>query len=155
MYSNSKKLLYVLVLLVFSISFTSCSDDDDPVAPQEEHFEAIGTVIYDGTGAEILRILRGVTTDTLIAQVGVTSDHFDVKFINDEEQVVDPPNDEESTMGVDVTDTNLLDIHQDEPGAFEFHLEGKAEGMTTIEIRILHAGHSDYRSGAIPVKIVN
>ena len=144
---------FVLAILSLFI-FSSCGDDD-PVTPQEDHFEAVGTVIYDATGAEILRILRGVTSDTLTAQVGVLSDHYNVKFINDEENVVNPPSDEETEMGVDVTNPALLETEQDEPGAFEFHLKGLATGITTIEIKILHAGHSDYRSGLIPVKIIN
>ncbi len=155
MLTKIKQTIYVMVVILFSAAIISCSEDDDPVTPQEEHFEAIGTVVYDATGAEVLRILRGVTTDTLSAQVDILSDHFDVKFINEDESVVDPPTDEESTMGIDITDTSLLEIEQDQPGAFEFHLKGKATGITTIEIKILHAGHSDYRSGLIPVKIVN
>ena len=149
-----KKPVFYLVVLSLLITFTSCSDDD-PVSDQEEHFEAIGTVIYDATGAEVARILRGVTTDTLSAKVGILSDHYRIKFINDNEDIVDPPANEESSMEVDITDTALLETETDEPGAFEFHLRGKAAGLTSIEIKILHNGHSDYRSGLIPVKIEN
>lgn len=155
MFTFIKNSLFFFIIISLTISVISCSDDEDPVAPQEEHFEAIGTVVYDATGAEVLRVLRGTTTDTLLAKVGVLSDHFDVKFIDEDEDVVDAPDDEESSMGIDVSDTNLLEIEQDEPGAFEFHLMGKALGVTSIEIKILHAGHADYRSGLIPVKIVN
>lgn len=155
MHTFIKNGLFYFIIILLAVSVISCSDDEDPVAPQEEHFEAIGTVIYDATGAEVLRVLRGTTTDTLLAKVGVLSDHFDVKFIDEDEDVVDAPDDEESSMGIDVSDTNLLEIEQDEPGAFEFHLMGKAIGVTSIEIKILHAGHADYRSGLIPVKIVN
>lgn len=154
MFTILKKPVLVLFISLTVIVFTSCGDDD-PVTPQEEHFEAIGTVIYDATGAEVLRILRGVTSDTLFAKIDILSDHYDVKFINEDEIVVNPPVDDETTMGLDIIDTNLLAFAQDEPGAFEFHLEGKAAGITTIEIKILHNGHSDYRSGLIPVKISN
>lgn len=154
MFTIIKKPVFVLFISLFVFAFTSCGDDD-PVTPQEEHFEAIGTVIYDATGAEVLRILRGVTSDTLFAKVGILSDHYNVKFLDEDEVVVNPPADDETTMGLDITDTNLLAFEQDEPGAFEFHLEGKAAGITTIEIKILHSGHSDYRSGLIPVKVEN
>lgn len=149
-----KKRASYLVVLFLLIILTSCNDDD-PVSHQEEHFEAIGTVIYDATGAEIARILRGVTADTLSAQVGILSDHYTVKFINDDEVIVDPPDDEETSMEVDITDSDLLETETDEPGGFEFHLKGIAIGLTSIEIKILHNGHSDYRSGLLPVKIEN
>lgn len=154
MFTILKKPVLVLFISLSVILFTSCGDDD-PVTPQEEHFEAIGTVIYDATGAEVLRILRGVTSDTLFAEINILSDHYNVKFLDEDEKVVNPPVDDETTMGLDITDTNLLAFEQDEPGAFEFHLQGKAAGTTTIEIKILHNGHSDYRSGLIPVKIDN
>lgn len=154
MFSILKKPVLPFILLLSIMFFVSCNDDD-PVTPQEEHFEAIGTVIYNATGAEIARILRGVTTDTLSAQVGVLSDHYRVKFINDDEEIVDPPENDEMSMEVVITDTNLLETETDEPGGFEFHLRGKAPGITSIEIKIFHSGHSDYRSGLIPVKIEN
>lgn len=149
-----KKNIFLLSFTTIIITFIGCSSDD-PVAPQEEHFEAIGTVIYNSTGAEVVRILRGVTSDTLFAQVGVLSDHYNVKFIDEDEHVVNPPNDEDLSMGIDVANANLLEIEQDVQGEFKFHLLGIAEGITSIEIKILHAGHADYRSGNIPIRIAN
>ena len=155
MFSIIKKPVFYLSISFLLLIFTSCSDDD-PVSEQENHFEAIGTVIYDATGAEIVRILRGVTSDTLTAQVGVLSDHYRVKFINDDETIVDAPEDEpDNSMEVTITDTDLLETETDVPGGYEFHLRGKAAGETSIEIKILHSGHSDYRSGLIPVIIEN
>lgn len=155
MFSTFRKTIIFISISIVVLFLTSCNSHD-PVAPQEDHFEAIGTVIYDATGAEIVRILRGITSDTLTAQVGVLSDHYNVKFINDDEEVVDPPTDDpEQSMEVSITETNLLETETDMPGAFEFHLRGKATGNTTIEIKLLHNGHSDYRSGLIPVKIVD
>ena len=155
MHTFIKNSLFFFIIISLAVSVISCSDDNDDINDPKEHFEAIGTAVYDATGAEVLRILRGTATDTLVTKVGVLSDHFDVKFINDDENIVNAPNDDETTMGIDVSDTNLLEIEQDEPGAFEFHLMGKAIGETSIEIKILHAGHADYRSGLIPVRIVN
>ena len=57
---NTKILIYSFIMIILSIG---CKDD--PVTPQEEHFEAIGTAIYDASGALVVSILRGVTNDTL------------------------------------------------------------------------------------------
>ena len=81
-----KKFILMKLLLLLSIAFTfnSC-DEDDPVSPQEEHLEAIGTAIYDATGALTLSIIRGETNDTLYIEEGILSDHFEVKFYDEDE----------------------------------------------------------------------
>ena len=42
-----RSLSLVFTFLFFAALFISCSDDN-PVTPQEEHFEAVGMIIYDG-----------------------------------------------------------------------------------------------------------
>lgn len=148
---RSHTILSILTFTVLAFSFTSCSEDD-PVAPQDDHFEAIG-VVLSNSGIKVLSILRGVTTDTLHATVGVLSDHFDIQFYDEDEKIVDPPHDEHHTLGWEITDTSILEVVQDagHEGEFEFHLRGKKAGSTQIEFFILHEGHADFKSGKIPV----
>ncbi|PLX31531.1 MAG: hypothetical protein C0600_05530 [Ignavibacteria bacterium] len=144
---------FFMVLLVAVVLVTGC-DEDDPVAPQEEHFEAIG-VVLSTSGIQLVSILRGVTDDTLHAEVGTTGDHITVSFFNEDEQVVSAPEDTEKTLGWEIANPELLEVHQDEghDGEFEFHFRGLKSGETTIELFIMHAGHSDFRSGPIPVVV--
>ncbi len=78
---------YLIILLVSIIIIIGC--EDDPVSNQADHFKAIGTVVYDATGALSVSILRGVTTDTLYIDEGVLSDHFEVKFYDDSENIIE------------------------------------------------------------------
>jgi len=139
----------ILVILLFG----ACSEDD-PVTPQEEHFEAIGVVLTT-SGIQMVSILRGETSDTLYAVVDEISDHLEVKFYNEDEQVVDAPDDGEKTLSWEIADTDIVEVHQDDghDGEFEFHLKGLKPGTTTIELFIMHAGHADFRSGKIPVVV--
>lgn len=139
----------VLVLLLF----IACSEDD-PVAPQEEHFEAIGVVLTT-SGIEVASILRGETDDTLYAEVGEVSDHLEVQFYNENEQIVEAPDDDEQTLSWEIGNPDILEVHQDDghDGEFEFHLEGLALGTTTLELFIMHAGHADFRSGKFTVVV--
>lgn len=152
MYNKSFK-FYFFILMLGMLSINACSEDD-PVAPQEEHFEAIGMII-ETSGIRVASILRGETNDTLYALVGVASDHFDVKFYDEDENIVDPPNDEDQTFDWQIDNPEILEVFQDEAhqGEFEFHLRGKAEGSTFIEFFIMHLGHPDFRSGKFPVKV--
>ncbi|MCB0730677.1 MAG: hypothetical protein KDC88_06560 [Ignavibacteriae bacterium] len=144
----------ILILLIITISFFSCKDDD-PITPAEDHFEAIGTVIYDATGALAVSILRGETNDTLRITNGERSDHFDVKFYDDNENIVDPPNNEHTKLSYEIGDSTFASWwqHEGEEGGFEFHLDGKKVGKTTLQLFIVHENHNDYRSGEIPLVI--
>ncbi|MBN1448731.1 MAG: hypothetical protein JXA28_12435 [Bacteroidetes bacterium] len=148
-----KTFLAFAILLIAVTLFPACSEDD-PVTPQEEHFEAIGVVLTT-SGIRVASILRGETGDTLKVSVGQLSDHFEVSFYNEDEQVVEAPDDPDKTFSCEIADPTVLAVHQDDghDGEFEFHLRGLKPGITTIELFIMHAGHADFRSGEIPVLV--
>jgi hypothetical protein len=145
---------FVLSIILIAITILNTSCEDDPVVPQEEHLKAIGMVFYT-SGIEVARILRGETTDTLTAPVGGLSDHFDIKFIDENEEEIDPPSTETQTLAWEYDDNSIADImqHEGEEGSFEFHIEGLKVGETNIEFFVMHNDHHDFRSGKIPVRI--
>ncbi len=147
-------LLRFILLITASLFIISC-EDDDPLQPEEEHFVPIGTAIYDATGALYVTILRGVTFDTLFIQNGDLSDHFDVKFFDENEEIVEAPENENTKLNHLIDDETITEFwqHEDDQGGFEFHLRGLKKGVTSIELFIEHEGHNDYRSGKIPVKV--
>ncbi|MFO7447212.1 MAG: hypothetical protein R6W90_12660 [Ignavibacteriaceae bacterium] len=152
------KVLRYSALVIFVIGifiYSGCSEDSDPLPPSVDHFKAIG-VYLSNSGIKAASILRGVTSDTLVAQAGVTGDHLEVQFYNDDEEIVDPPSDPDHTLSFEVGDTTIAGVYQHpgEEGGYEFHLTGKKAGITYIELFILHEGHWDYRSGKIPLKVV-
>lgn len=145
------KYFYLFVLSIFSlIVFNSCSDDD-PIAPPEEHFEAEGLIITE-SGITVASIFRGVTADTIEVPAGGRTSHLDVKFYDENQNVIEPPSDGK-TLAWEITDTSKLAVwqHPGEEGSFELHLDGKSVGNTHIEFFVMHEGHSDFRSGKIPV----
>lgn len=147
---KTKSLIYSLVMVILLIG---CKDD--PVTPQEEHFEAIGTAIYDASGALVVSILRGVTKDTLKIKNGELSDHFEVKFYDENEKIIDPPTNEHTKLNYSIDDETISTFwqHPGEEGEYEFHLRGLKQGITQLELFVEHEGHNDYRSGKIPVKV--
>lgn len=150
-FNLGRKLLLSLSIVILTVFSIGC--EDDPVAPQEEHLKAIGMVFYS-SGIEVARILRGETTDTLFAPLDSLSDHLDVKFFDENENIVESPTEHQELNWV-FDDPTISDIwqHPGEEGAFEFHLEGLKVGETEIEFFVMHNDHSDYRSGKIPVKV--
>jgi hypothetical protein len=153
---NSFILKYFYILLFIGtilFSVNGCSDDD-PIVPAENHFEAEG-IVFLQSGITVASIFRGVTTDTLIAPEGGRSDHFNVKFYDENQSVIDPPSEADKTLAWEIDNETILAVwqHPGEEGGYEFHLDGLAEGNTNIEFFIMHEGHSDYRSGKIPVRV--
>lgn len=142
-----------LFIFLIIILINSC-EEDDPIKPQEDHFEAIGVVLYE-SGIEIARILRGETADTLIVEEGERTSHIDVKFFDEDENIIDPPESEEQILDWEFEDPAIAGIwqHEGEEGGFEIHLEGLSAGETNVEFFIVHEAHADYRSGKIPVRI--
>ncbi len=151
----SRRISLIYLVLATLLIISACSDDD-PLTAEEDHFEAIG-MYFSTSGIEIARILRGETTDTLEAPVGGLSDHTEIMFFNEDEELVDPPSDEEKSLSWEIEDESIVEVyqHEGEEGGYEFHLRGLKEGVTAIEFFVLHEGHNDYRSGQIPVKVIN
>lgn len=152
---NFKKLiLYAFIILLPAVFFLNGCKDSDPVTPPEEHFEAIGIVLYQ-SGIQVLSILRGQTSDTLFAQVDSLSSGYDVKFYDENENIINPPDDEDITFGWTIDNPSLVEVYQHpgEEGGYEFHLRGLAAGTTKIEFMLVHGGHADFRSGKITVAV--
>lgn len=153
---KNKFLLSGFIFLFVSLFFfNGCKDEHDPLSPHEDHFEAIGMLVYDASGKQVAKILRGVTADTLKGIVGATSDHFTVKFYNEQEKVVDAPKDPDLKFNFVVEDKSVSTIwqHPGEEGGFEFHIKGIKAGKTHVEFFIEHEGHNDYRTGKMPLQI--
>ncbi|MCU0344187.1 MAG: hypothetical protein MUF28_10270 [Ignavibacterium sp.] len=151
-----------LALLIIVISTSGCSDETDPVIPPSEHFEPEGWVIRDATTKPILVVWQGViqtswnsvpVPDTLYAPLNALSDHYTVKFLDINKNIINPPSDADHQFGWLITDPSKLSIIQDNPTDWAFHLKGLIIGTTTLELQVLHVGHVDVKTPKIPVII--
>jgi hypothetical protein len=142
-------LLAITIFLLFTVS---CSDE--PLTPQEDHFEAEG-IVFLQSGIKIAEIFRGVTTDTLFAPEGALSAGIDVKFYNSNKEMINPPDPADQSFAWQIDNPALVEVwqHPGEEGGYEFHLRGLTEGITQIEFFIMHEGHADFRSGKITVAV--
>jgi hypothetical protein len=149
----SKILSKVLVIFLLSFALISCSKDE-PLSPAEDHFEAEGMIFFE-SGIKIAEIFRGVTQDTFFVPLGSMTSHIEVKFLSPERNVINPPDYKKKPLSWSISDTSIVSLvqHPGEEGSYEFHLQGRKEGITEIEFFVLHEGHPDFRSGKIPVRV--
>ena len=154
-----KRIMLAVFALALVLAGSGC-DDNDPVAPAEEHFEAEGLVLLS-SGAELIRVFQGVVVTSVAEELEVPvglSDHINVYFLDSDGERIDPPvHRDDHSLGWDISDESLLEVVRGEAGhedeEWEIHLRGLAEGETEIEFQVLHVGHVDFRTPKIPVHI--
>ncbi len=155
MFFRLKYLVAVLALCV-----VGCGSDD-PVSPQEEHFEPEGLVLIE-SGRRFFRYFQGEIDagsgrdDHLDVPLGDETPHWRVQFLDENGDDLASPDDTEFTLGWEIADETIVEVVQDEgdEGKFEFHLHGLKEGETTIRLLVNHGGHADFRTTPLPVHVV-
>lgn len=150
--------LFTTISILFLIN--GCKEESNPVTPPSEHMDIEGWVIRDATSKPILVVWQGVIqslwngvrmSDTLYAPENSMTDHYSIKFLNDDKEMFNPPTSSDYSFGFNIADTSVLGIYQHSSTEYEFHLKGKKEGKTTLELVINHLGHVDARTPKIPV----
>ena len=146
----------LLAIGALAMSVSGCGEN--PVTPNE-HFEARGLVLsIDGT--EIVRVDSGRVTGRLDLRVGDTTQRFVPRFIDADGDLVVPNSTPDQngryeyevvlTMG----DSTIASVVRNGSLPIRgFRLRGAARGSTTLELRLLHEGHDDFRSPLIPVVV--
>jgi hypothetical protein len=150
----SKTIIKVLFLpLVFFISFYGCKDNHAH-GPEDDHFKAEGVVFYQ-SGNKVAEIFRGVTRDTVFAEVNKDGALTEIKFYDKNKKVLSPPDYIKTPLSWQIGDTSIVQLKQQtgKEGSYELNLRGKKAENTNINFFLMHAGHADFRSGKIPVKV--
>lgn len=140
----------VSLLALGLAALAACADN--PVTP-EEHFEARGVVLAVGDSTVVTvdsnRVTGGVRLDTASTGRVVT-----VKFITDEGENAVPGHDEtELSLDVQVADTTIARVVSVDSHAWSVRLAGRRAGSTTMTVHLLHGGHDDFVSVAIPLVV--
>ena len=150
---------YLVAALALCVVVVGCGSDD-PVSPQEEHFEPDGLVLIE-SGRRFFRYFQGEIdagsgrTNHLDVPLGDETPHWRIQFLDENGDDLAIPDDTEFTFGWEIADESIVEVAQDpgDEGKFEFHLRGLAEGETTIRLLVNHGGHSDFRTAPIPVHV--
>lgn len=125
----------------------------------EEEFEAEGLTLIE-SGNRFFRYFQGSIdandgrVDHLEVPIGLTA-HWSIKFLDENGNEIDPPEDPEFTFGWVIADPAIAEVFQDDgdQGKFEFHLRGLQAGETSIVLQVNHEGHADFRTQPIPVHV--
>lgn len=153
-----KAISVAIFIALFSVFTTSC--EKDPVAP-EEHFEPVGIVIKDATKGVFMKIFEGkidtnynkefiLNYDTL--EDG-ESEEYEIEFVGKDGKEIDHPTSASYKLELDFADKTVAELYQHDGEKWAFHIKALKKGETTVEIKILHNDHSDFRTPAINLMI--
>ena len=110
------------------------------------------------SGTDTVAIYDGDTrmwSDEFEIDVGETSDHIDVQFVDHDGVAVELGDD--YYLEVESEDESIATFIQNDPGGFGIHIEGIAEGETELEFRLMHGavgtGHPDFITAGLDVHV--
>lgn len=147
------KKLQFLALAILSLVFAACSDSNSTSTEQHEHFEVEGWRLYSAEWDTLYSVYRGKETanlEGLKVNANCMSAHIHVKFLDENNKEIAGPSDDEHSLGWDVGDSKIIDIHFE--GGWGFHLKGLKEGETTLILKVKHHDHADAKT--LEIKVV-
>ena len=148
---------YVVFLLTSMILFTAgCEDDDHD--HDEEHTDADGFVLEDGSGIEVYREFEGVVEGAVNLSVGDTLE-LSVHFLDHDGNEIEHEEEEKDELSVSENDSNVavveIEEHEEEHHEMAIHVIGVNVGSTSFKLQLMHDGHADYTSTNNVALIVN
>lgn len=148
--------LLILIAAAMLILVSGCKKEDDPVSPQEDHFQPEGLVVLSSTYDTLAYYFQGVVRpgDTLKAPAGnLLSPHWTIEFLDASRRKIVYPSTATHKLGWTIADQSIAQLYRHDGEEWDFHLRGISEGKTTITFKILHGDHADFTSKPIPVLV--
>ena len=150
---------HVIFLLTSMILFTAgCEDDDHNHDHNEEHTDADGFVLEDGSGIEVYREFEGAVEGAVTLSVGDTLE-LSVHFLDHDGNEIEHEEEEKDELSVSENDSNVavveIEEHEEEHHEMAIHVIGVNVGSTSFKLQLMHDGHADYTSTNNVALIVN
>lgn len=139
-------------LLIATLSIQGCN----PTGHKDEHSEPFGIELLQ-SGVTIA-LQSGSTVvygdrDHIHRVMGQEFPLVTVRFL-DEDGDRFVPDEPEYSLDWTIADGSIISVDQhEEDGKWAFHIDPVGEGMTTIVLKLLHNGHSDFQSLPLMVRV--
>lgn len=141
-------------LVLFSaISLFAISCSNSTSGEEEEHNEPAGFVLKMN-GQIMVQQLPGqdVTGEFELTQ-GEETDLITIYFLNDEAEEFQPE-EAEYSLGYEFETDGIAEFEQHtEDGKWSFHIHAESEGITDMQLKLMHGDHSDFSTQSIHVHV--
>ncbi len=149
MHTQRTRSILILILALLVGSLAACKKN--PVEPDDDHAEAEGLVLRMN-GVDIVTVKEGRVTGGISVKVGTETDHIEVYFLEHDGDRFQPTGNDFS-LGWAMADATVAEVELEAGKKWDIHIQGKKVGQTTLELRLLHVGHVDFRTPPIPVTV--
>ena len=153
----SCSLVNIFIITLVLILVAGCSKDSNPLKEKEtdhDHAEAAGFQILNGSDLAVKYEL-GVVTGTFTLQVNQTSPVYTIRFIAEDGDLFTPEGDA-YTFAWEIANTNIAEmIYAAADGKWQFKMQGKSHGTTTIILKINHNDHADFVGLPVTINVNN
>ena len=150
-FTNTNLVQHISLILIalFTLTLIGCSN---PAGNEEAHQEPFGAVLMMN-GQEIARYNQNGVTGQIDVNAGQETTLITIYFLAEDGDRFQPEEPEFSLGWRDI-DTSIANVEQHtEDGKWSFHIHGEAQGSTSIVFQLMHEGHSDFDTQAIPVSV--
>lgn len=148
-----RKINTLVIACLATVFLFSCAKESGPTVTQEDHFEADGLVILDEEFSTVVHVWRGKVTGELHTHAGCKTEHLQIRFLDSDSNLVNPPDDEDLVLGWTFGDSTIAEVTRHEGDIWDFHILGVKEGETTIKLSTLHGDHADFSTPVIDVHV--
>ncbi len=161
---TNKMIKLLLLLTIGTFTFISCDDDDDDSHSHDEQ-EAVGLNLTVSDTIAVSQDADGNVSGHLMTQENSATTVY-LEFVDADGETFIPHLDDGYSAHYEVGDTNIAIVHDVSGGTghnhsdttsssshWEFHIQGKSAGMTTLKVRILHEDHTNFTSELINIHV--
>ncbi len=147
---NFKK--YISVFFCIGVLFVIGCSEDNPVEPTETHNEAEGLILR--TDGQDLVIVKEGTVKSGQITVNVDSQTPTIKAVFlDEDDDEFEPHEEGSSLAFEFGSNETAEAVMVDGKQWEFVVNGKKVGTTTLVVKLMHGDHSDFLTPNITVSV--
>ncbi len=138
----------LITIALTTVLFISCKDESNPVEDQHEHFEPAGIMLIKGEDM-VLKVFEGKVDSTVAPNLKIpagTSVDFVIKFIMEDGDISDMPDDADKELSWYVGDASVLELAKYAGDRKKLTFKSLKAGLSELEIHLLHNGHVDFRT---------
>ena len=134
--------------LILTIAILACSNPAN--SDHEEHNEPVGFVLKMN-GTDHVKQENGTVTGSFTLTNGNESDHVTIYYIAEDGDEFQPHTDEGYSLAAEFANSDMMEFESE--GDWGFHLHPKAVGTTTMTLKLMHGGHSDFTTQNITITV--
>ncbi len=150
-----KNIITLGLAIIITLLIISCKEEQI-TEPQHHHYEAYGLNVYNADTLYMKIYNAAIISHYNTAfELSLNSAplKFKIAFIDENGKEMEYPEHKEMVLGWIIADTTAVKATQVNNSKWEFTLKALKKANTTIELRLNHIDHPDFKTPVIPINV--